>query len=70
MEVEHRKIIKKYKEWRCGSCNKLLGIIHNNGVLAIKYKDFVGYVLKGDFKMICTFCKSENNYTHNKLVDV
>ncbi len=70
MEVEHRKIMRKYKEWRCGSCNKLLGIIHNNGILAIKHKDFVGYSMGGDFKTICVFCKSDNNNTHKSIVEV
>jgi hypothetical protein len=70
MEVEYKKIVRKYKEFRCGSCTRLLGIIHNTGVLAIKYKEFKGYVLSGEFKIVCTFCGADNNYNHKSIIDV
>jgi len=70
MEVEHRKIVRKvnYKQWNCGNCNKLIGIIYNNGILAVKYKDFTGWLITGEFKLICRFCKSENTY--KKILNV
>lgn len=70
MEVEYRKIDRKvnYKPWNCGNCSKLIGVKYNNGILAIKYKDFTGWLMSGEFKLICTFCKSENTY--RKTADV
>jgi hypothetical protein len=65
MEIINKK--SALKNWRCGACHKLLGIIYRNGILAIKHKDFVGWVLSGDFKTICRFCKCENTYTHKPI---
>jgi len=37
---------RKYKHWTCGGCNKLLGLIYSDGVLAVKYKDLLGFDIK------------------------
>lgn len=66
MQVEHKK--HKHKEWRCGGCDKLLGIIFPTRTLAIKYKDFTGYV-DGEIKVICTFCKSDNIYNSRSNIE-
>jgi hypothetical protein len=68
MEIEHRKIRAKFREWRCGGCTKLLGLIYPNKTLTIKYKDLTAYV-EGEIKLICTFCKSENIYKSNNTID-
>jgi phage FluMu protein Com len=68
MEIEHKKRKIAYKEWRCGSCNKLLGIIYATKTLAIKYKDLTAWV-DGEIKIICTFCKSENIYKSKSTID-
>lgn len=67
MIVEHRKL-DKFRHWKCGGCNKLLGVIYPTRTLAIKYKDFVGYV-DGEIKIICTFCKSENIYDSKMVLE-
>ena len=66
MQVEHRKKRALHREWRCGGCDKLLGIIYPTRTLAIKYKDLTAWV-DGEVKVICTFCKSENTYISKKI---
>lgn len=49
----------KYKDWRCGTCDKLLGIVYHTGVLSIKHKEFYCWI-EGHCKVICRFCGSSN----------
>jgi hypothetical protein len=61
MIVEHVKR-KKFKEWKCGGCEHLLGLAYPDGTLAIKYKELVAWVT-GEYKTICRYCKVINTYT-------
>jgi len=65
MIIEHRKLNPKFRQWRCGGCDKLLGIIYPTRTLAIKHKDLVAYV-DGKIKVICPFCKVENEFKSNQ----
>lgn len=67
--VQHLKHKSKFRNWDCGGCGKLLGIIYHNGTLAIKYKDFVGWALSGEFKTVCRYCKCENTYKHRNNIE-
>lgn len=60
MIVEKRKL-KKFKEWNCGGCNKLLGIIHTNGTVVVKYKDMMLWIT-GEVTTICRLCQTSNTY--------
>lgn len=60
MIVETRKV-KKFKNWQCGGCTKLLGIVHDTGIISIKYKDMLLWV-KGEVTTICRFCQTSNTY--------
>ncbi len=61
---------RKYKTWLCGTCNKLLGLIYPDGVLAIKHKDLTCWVI-GQVKVACRFCATINTYrTTVKLEEI
>ncbi len=59
---------RKYKAWTCGGCNKLLGLIYSDGVLAVKYKDLTAWVT-GTYKTVCRFCKMINIYRSNSKAE-
>ncbi len=65
MIVERRD--RKFKEWKCGGCDKLLGIIYAEGTLAIKYKELVAWVT-GEYKTVCRYCKCINIYNSSKSI--
>lgn len=68
--VQHVKRKQVLRNWTCGGCDKLLGIIYQDGTLAIKYKDLVAWVT-GHYKTICRNCKTINEYkTGNKIEDL
>lgn len=67
MIVEHVKN-RKYRQWLCGSCGKLLGLIYANGTLAIKYKELFLWV-EGSVKTICRNCQTENNYKYKTDIE-
>lgn len=58
---------RRFKEWRCGGCDKLLGIIYPTHTVAIKHKDLTAYVT-GHVKVVCRFCKSDNEYSTDKNI--
>ena len=64
MIIEHGHN-RKFKEWHCGGCKKLMGIIYADGTLAVKYKDLTAWVV-GEYKTICRYCKCMNTYNSNK----
>ena len=64
--VEHVKKKQTLRNWTCGSCGTLLGIIYRDGTLAVKYKDLVAWVT-GNYKTICRKCKVVNEYNTNSL---
>lgn len=66
MIIEQQK--SKFKQWNCGSCRKLLGLIYNNGTLAIKYKDLLLWAT-GEVKTICRYCQVENVYKSDNKID-
>jgi hypothetical protein len=58
----------KYKTWSCGTCNQKLGILHKNGVLSIKHKEFYCQVV-GECTVICRYCGSHNTI-HTSSMDI
>lgn len=67
MEVIKKK--KRFKDWRCGGCDKLLGIIYPTKTIAIKHKDLTLWV-DGNVKLVCRYCKSENNFNHKDTANL
>lgn len=67
--VEHKTHKAPFREWKCGSCDKLLGLIYKDGTLAVKYKDLVAWAT-GEYKTICRYCKSVNIYQSDVLLNI
>ncbi len=67
MIVEHVKR-KSFKEWKCGGCGSLLGLIYPDGTLAVKYKELVCWIL-GETKIICRRCKVINTFNSKSNIE-
>lgn len=60
----------RYTVWKCGTCDATLGLKYPNGVLAIKYKDLVAWVV-GYYRTVCRRCKTVNSHESGvKIEDV
>lgn len=64
MGLEPLKESKNLKRWGCRECHAMLGILHPDGTLAIKYKTLTCFV-SGVVKIICRFCQTQNNLQTN-----
>jgi len=59
----------KYVPWRCGTCDRILGLRYVNGTLVVKYKDLVAWVT-GNYRTVCRFCKTINEIeTQSRIED-
>ena len=61
LKVEHSSQPKNFKEWKCSSCGKRLGVLDKeHKILRLKSKDWYVYVQGGTVVVICRGCAQWN----------